>query len=175
MALYPEIYAEEDGREQRYILVGLGSDRSPLYRSNEEQALLIETGQGFTLFKSGGKRLQFSFEGKIVSKARNNQVQVAYHYDQETRLKEIVHAKGKKIEFLYEQDRIVLVRGPGDKCVLYSYDAEGQLSRVADSLGVLESYAYDSDKNLKGVSTVEMSQSLKRCTMIIIERSQKLF
>jgi len=41
--------------------------------------------------------------------------------------------------------------GPGDKLIQYNHDLQGQLSNVADGLGIIESYDYDSDNNLSAI------------------------
>ena len=149
--LYPEIYVEEDGHELCYTLTGLGKNKEPLYRSNEEQAILRATGQGFTLDKIGGKKLKFSPEGKIRSKGLRHQKEVTYHYNDKMQLKTIAHSNGKKIDLMYDKDRLVQVLGSEEKLIQYSYDSKGQLRHVADSVGIIESYSYDSDKNLTAI------------------------
>ncbi len=96
VTLYPEIFVEEDGHELRYALIGLGENRQPLYKSDEGQAILVETGQGFTLHKLDGRQLSFNLDGKILSKGRYNKVQIAYHYNNDLELVAIAHSNGKK-------------------------------------------------------------------------------
>jgi len=148
---YPEIFVEEDGRESRYVLFGLGEHHYPVYKSNEGEALLAETAKGYILNNSEGKRLTFNSDGKIVSKGKINREQLTYHYNLDNQLETISHINGKIIRLTYHPDRIAQAIGPGGKFIQYGYDSKGQLSQVVDSLGVIENYTYDSDKNLNAI------------------------
>lgn len=151
IAVYPEIYVQEDGRELCYSLAGLGEQHNPIYKSAEEQAFLTEVNQGFIKSQVDGRLVMFTSDGRVLSKGRKNQVQIAYYYNDNRQLVKIEHKNGKAIHLVYEKERLIQATGPGDKAIYYSYNSYGELQHVSDKLGKLESYAYDSDKNLNKI------------------------
>ena len=151
VAVYSEIFAELDGRQSRLGLIGLGEDKNPLYRTDDGQAILAEKNYGFILYKGSGEKFVYSHDGKILSKGRNNHTYISYCYNGENCLSEVVHVKGKKIQLHYDNGHVVCLTGPGDKVVQYRYNMYGELDHVADSIGVIERYGYDSDKNMASI------------------------
>lgn len=145
---YPELFVLEGGQEQCYKFLTIGPTNFPIFKSNEEESTITETGSGYTLQKSNGDTTIFTSDGKILTRIHNDQVKQTYIYNKDNRLTEIVNKYGKKIQLTYDHDRIVQACGPGEKHIKYSYDSNKQLSEVRDSYGVIEKYKYDNDKNL---------------------------
>lgn len=146
VSVYPEIFAEVYGRELCFTLQGLNDKREPVYFTGENQILLIKTAAGYSLQGTNQKKIDFTEAGKVVKDGKTE-----YAYDEQNRLQRIQNDKGDSIVLTYNKGRITKICGPGQKCVTYEHDANGQLNKVSDALGVIERYAYDKENNLTSV------------------------
>ena len=66
-------------------------------------------------------------------------------------LESITHQNGNNIHLEYQNERIIRAIGPGGKKIDYEYDENHQLHSVADQLGMIAFYGYDSEKNLNAI------------------------
>lgn len=148
--IFTEIFVFEQGKEYCFKLQGLNTQALPIYYSKENTAFLVEQENGYFTLRKEADVLFFDSTGKLVQKVDVQGKSLLFSYDAD-RLVSITHQNGKKIELEYQNGRIVRANGPEGKTVYYQYNGDGQLECVADQMGIIVCYSYDSEQNLNAM------------------------
>jgi RHS repeat-associated protein len=146
LKFHAEIFVSLGGVEALYKIVGLDSEKRPLYRADGKNIVLVEHSDETFLLLSKQKKLCFDSVGKLTSIKDKNDISIDYRYENEKLIS--ISQGNRAINLEYQEDKIVRVIGLGGKVIYYDYSTSGQLEKVKDSEGILATYQYDEDHRL---------------------------
>ncbi|BAS27096.1 DUF6531 domain-containing protein [Limnochorda pilosa] len=86
--------------------------------------------------------------GRLMDITDSNGNRLAFHYDGQGRLTEIVDTAGRKYHLTYEGSLLVELRDPAGRRLQYDYDERGRLKEVINPIGSRWRFQYDEEGRL---------------------------
>jgi RHS repeat-associated protein len=129
------------GNVRFYELGSASTDTYRLAAPARDTSTLIKHAEGYTETERNGLRREIDPAGRLHRIVTLAGWKTIFTYTDGI-LTAVTDPGGRTLTFSYTDGKLTQVEGPGGLVATYAYDAQGQLSVVADALGTRWTYSY---------------------------------
>lgn len=129
------VWVREDDREIIFDLVDLDTydpvsgSRIPI-RATEDNYWLEADGSGWLIRDNAGAHWNFTEAGQWTQSRLHSGATLTVERDDNGAVTALAHSRGRRVEFEYDTNRIVVVRASDGRRIEYFYNSEGHLCEV---------------------------------------------